>query len=138
MYYDFKSEDNIQEVTLNGIEDLVEDIDWEYNNLRRYETIAIYTSYEEVLMILLKMYKELSVDIISQLKDYIPNEMVVLTLSYDGVLSCQYALDESGMVLLSEAQLTYVYDSVCTYSIAKIIDENEENVLHYTYQKDWS
>lgn len=138
MIYDFKSEKSVQEVVLDDIDELVENIDFEFNNLRRYETLSLYANYKEVVHILLDMCDGENIDILSSINNYSPNKMVILTLSFDGVLTVEEAYDEAGTVILSESVLTYVYDSACTCSMAEIIDKHEENVLHYSYERDWN
>lgn len=137
MYYDFKSDDAVQSVTLSGIDELIEDIEWEFDGLRRYESLSIYTSYEDTLMILVKLCKDKAIDLIRNIEDYCPNKMVILTISYDGAISLQDAYYDDD-VCLSESVLIYINDAVCKCSMARILDENEDSVLHYVYMDELS
>lgn len=135
MVYNYKDEDNIQEYCYADLDEFVDDILDVYKTLRRYEYISIYARFEEILMIMLKLCKEDFLNEVSNIDNYKPNKMTILTISYDGKFYIEHML-HNNVVLCSSAALTYVYDVDCCYSIANVIDLQENNVLHYIYEGD--
>ena len=138
MIYDFKSENNEQEIVLFDIEELVEDILDEYLKLKRYEFLSVYSNYEEIIMLILKLYKDDALDFLSQFSDYSPDKMMILTISYDGILTVQEMINDiTGTAYYSEAILTYVYNAACSVNVLKTLRLNDENILNYSYKKDF-
>lgn len=142
MFYDFKSENNEQEIVLSDIEELADDILDECVKLKRYEFLSVYANYEEIVMLIIKLYKDEALDILTELNnlgEYSSNKMMILTISYDDVLTVQEMInDKTGTVFYSEAILTYVYDSVCNLSVLQTLRSNDENILNYSYEKDFN
>lgn len=140
MIYDFKSENYEQDVILSDIEELAEDVLDEYLKLKRYEFLSVYANFEEIVMLILKLFNDEALDVLSEFNfdDYSPDKMVILTISYDGNLTVQEMINDiTGTAYYSEAILTYVYTTVCSISVLETLRLNDENILNYSYKKDF-
>lgn len=140
MIYNHKDIDQeIQTYIFNDLNEFVDDVRDEYNKLRRYETIAIYTTYEEINMFLMHYYKENIIDyiycVLSELENiYNPNKMGILTITFDGKCTIQDAF-YNNKIVYSEAVLLYLNDNYTPLSASNLL-EDKENILHYYFKGD--
>ncbi len=144
MFYNFKSDELIQDIILDNLRSLISDIKDEYYNLHRYETLAIYApSYiaKEILSRILENDKENDEsefwvhedsDVFLLYNDY---EEVVITIGYDGMISVESARTNDGRILRSESVLSYVYDELPQKDVKKI-SNNEFSVLVFGFKDE--
>ena len=123
---------------------IISDIEDEYYNLHRYETLAIYApSYiaKEILGRILENDKENDEpefwvhedsDVFLLYNDY---EEVVITIGYDGMISVESARTNDGRILRSESVLSYVYDEFPQKDVKKI-SNNEFSVLVFGFKDE--
>lgn len=144
MFYNFKSDELIQDLYIECLCPIISDIEDEYYNLHRYETLAIYApSYiaKEILSRILENDKENDEpefwvhedsDVFLLYNDY---EEVVITIGYDGMISVESARTNDGRILCSESVLSYVYDEFPQKDVKKISND-EFSVLVFGFKDE--
>ena len=142
MFYNFKSDELIQDLYIECLCPIISDVEDEYYNLHRYETLAIYApSYiaKEILGRILENDKENDEpefwvhedsDVFLLYNDY---EEVVITIGYDGMISIESARTNDGRILRSESVLSYVYDELPQKDVKKISND-EFSVLVFGFK----
>ena len=104
--FDYKSDKNIQETIFDNEKHLLLNIIKEFNNLRRYEFIAIYTSKKKADILKNKLAKLFDAEI-SDDKE-IQDEWCILTLAYDGNIFIDSMYLENKTVRSSGAIINYL------------------------------
>ena len=144
MFYNFKSDELIQDLYIECLCPIISDIEDEYYNLHRYETLAIYApSYiaKEIFGRILENDKENDEpefwvhedsDVFLLYNDY---EEVVITIGYDGMISVESARTNDGRILCSESVLSYVYDEFPQKDVKKISND-EFSVLVFGFKDE--
>lgn len=144
MFYNFKSDELIQDLYIECLCPIISDVEDEYYNLHRYETLAIYApSYiaKEILGRILENDKENDEpefwvhedsDVFLLYNDY---EEVVITIGYDGMISVESARTNDGRILRSESVLSYVYDELPQKDVKKISND-EFSVLVFGFKDE--
>lgn len=140
MLYDYKSEELVQDVVLEGVGTLVDDVIEEFYSLRRYNEIDIYTTSSiarEIISELLEFVDELWVHAESE-NDllYKDGNEVLITIANDGMVFVESARSDSGQIKSNEdCSLTYLYDGFGK----KDVDElavNAESILVFGFKDE--
>ena len=141
MFYNFKSDELIQDLYIESLCSLIADVEDEYCNLHRYESLSIYApSYiaKEILGRILENDKENDEpefwvhedsDVFLLHNDY---EEVIIAIGYDGMISVESARTNDGRILCSESVLSYVYDEFPQKDVKKISND-EFSVLVFGF-----
>ena len=134
MFYNFKSNDIIQDVITSYICPIVADIKDEFNKLHRYDVLAIYSPAYIANEIL---YKLLCVEDVNEfdvndefwIHDetdsyllYKDDNDVIITIGYDGMIFIEDARFNNGCIKHSEATLSYVFDEFSRKDVLEISD----------------
>lgn len=139
MFYNYKSNDVMQDVIIKCACPIVNDIEDEYEKLRRYEHLAIYApSYiaKEILGGIFEYIDDLWVNEESNNMLLFDDEKdVVITIAYDGMVFVESARFKSGDIKYSGAMLSYVYDSF-TKKEVDVISSDETPVLVFGFAED--
>ena len=147
MFYNFKSDDLIQDVVIECICPIVYDLMDEYHYLRRDENLSIYApSYiaKEILGRLLseenlEEFEEADSLWVNEDSDifllYNENEEVVITIGYDGMIFVETARTNDGRILRSESALCYVYDEFSHKDVEKLSND-EFSVLVFGFKDE--
>ena len=144
MFYNFKSDELIQDVVIECICPIVYDLMDEYHYLRRDENLSIYApSYiaKEILGRLLENDEEHDEPEFWVNEDsdifllYNENEEVVITIGYDGMIFVETARTKDGRILRSESVLSYVYDEFPQKDVKKISND-EFSVLVFGFKDE--
>ena len=145
MFYNFKSDELIQDIILDNLCSLISDIEDEYCNLHRYESLSIYTpSYiaKEILGRLLENDEERDEPEFWVHEDsdvfllYNDKEEVIITIGYDGMISVETDRTKDGRILRSESLLNYVYDEFSQKDVKKISDD-KFSVLVFGFKDEY-
>lgn len=131
--FDYKSDKNIQETIFDNDKHLLLNIIKEFNNLRRYEFIAIYTSKKKADILKNKLAKLFDVEI-SDDKE-IQDEWCILTLAYDGNIFIDSMYLENKTVRSSGAIINYLDNDCNTIALVKL-STDDENVLIYRFENE--
>src|SRR5699024_1647205 len=105
----------------------------EFNNLRRYEFIAIYTSKKKADILKNKLAKLFDAEI-SDGKE-IQDEWCILTLAYDGNIFIDSMYLENKTVRSSGAIINYLDNDCNTIALVKL-SADDENVLIYRFENE--
>ena len=141
MFYNFKSDELIQDLCVECICPIIADIEDEYYNLHRDESLSIYApSYiaKEILGRLLENDEENDEPEFWVHEDsdvfllYNDDEEVIITIGYDGMISIETARTNDGRILRSESVLNYVYDEFSQKDVKRISDD-EFSVLVFGF-----
>ena len=147
MFYNFKSDELIQDVVIECICPIVYDLMDEYHYLRRDENLSIYApSYiaKEILGRLLseenlEEFEEADSLWVNEDSDifllYNENEEVVITIGYDGMIFVETARTNDGRILRSESALCYVYDEFSHKDVEKLSND-EFSVLVFGFKDE--
>ena len=147
MFYNFKSDELIQDVVIECICPIVYDLMDEYHYLRRDENLSIYApSYiaKEILGRLLseenlEEFEEADSLWVNEDSDifllYNENEEVVITIGYDGMIFVETARTKDGRILRSESALCYVYDEFSHKDVEKLSND-EFSVLVFGFKDE--
>ena len=147
MFYNFKSDELIQDVVIECICPIVYDLMDEYHYLRRDENLSIYApSYiaKEILGRLLseenlEEFEEADSFWVNEDSDifllYNENEEVVITIGYDGMIFVETARTKDGRILRSESALCYVYDEFSHKDVEKLSND-EFSVLVFGFKDE--
>lgn len=149
MIYDFKSENLMQDVVSSCLCPIIDDIEDEFYNLHRFDSLAIYAPSciaREILCRLLKVedieeeeigedfwFHEESDEFLLWSAD---NTEVIVTIGYDGMIWVEYARLDDGHIKVSEATLSYVYDEFSQRDVLDIIDD-ENSVLVFGFEDEY-
>ena len=114
MIYNHKSDSNVQDIILDDIAKLTDDIESEYELLRRYDCLIIYSPAflaREILGIILDDVDDVWVheDAHLELLSDDDNE-VLITIAYDGMIFVEEARYDENLKNNDSCTLTYVYD----------------------------
>lgn len=140
MLYDYKSDELVQDVILEDVETLVDDIIEEFQSLRRYNEVDIYTTSSiarEIIAELLDSVDELWVDAESE-NDllYKDGNDVLITIANDGMLFVELARGNNGRIKSNEdCSLTYLYDGFGKKDVDELA-ENAESILVFGFEDD--
>ena len=139
MIYDYKSEENVQDVILECVCPLIEDIADEFDMLRRYDALHLYLpswlAREIVGRILdeiegLWVHEEAHTELLC--KD--DNE-VIITIAYDGMVFIEEARGISGQLKDGDGVVNYVYDGFKQKDIEKLTSD-ECPVLVFGFEEE--
>lgn len=125
--YDFKSEELTQEILFENKVDFLILLNKLCDNLRKYEFVAIYTT-NEFTKWLLETY-DIEVDEL-----YSEDDFCIVTIAYDGNIIVEPTVNDN-IITLSSATLT-VFDATCPTRFLKALENNEENILIYDFEKE--
>lgn len=139
MFYDYKSEENVQDVILECFCPLIEDIEEEYINLRRNENLSIYAPSRVASEIVDRIYNEIDgthLDEESEIYLFDEDEDVVITLACDGRMYVEKARGMTGKFKSNYGDvLTYVYDGFSKKDIDDLW-KNDESVLVFGFEEE--
>ena len=130
MIYDYKSNDTVQDVILDSIDKLTEDIESEFETLRRYNSLFIYTPAflaREIIGEILDDEDDVWVDEDAnfELLHDDDNEVIV-SLGHDGMIFIESARSRSGELKISEfSALTYIYDGFSKKDVDYLSSEGD-------------
>lgn len=114
LLYDYRSEDNIQDIITGCLYPIIEDIEDEFCTLRRYDSLYIYAP--------VSIAKQIISHLLENLDDLFINEEsnnhllleddndVLITLGYDGMMFIESARFETGEIKPADGVLNYAYD----------------------------
>ena len=130
MIYNHKSDSNVQDIILDDIAKLTDDIESEYDLLRRYDCLIIYSPAF--------LAREIIGEILDDEDDTWVNEdahfellhdddnEVLVTLAYDGMIFIEEARGDNGQLKISDfSALTYVYDGFSKRDVDCLTSEGE-------------
>lgn len=129
MFYDHKSNEIVQDIITECFCPVLDDIDDEYINLRRGESLAIYAPSYVASELLGKILDELDdvyldeeseTELLTQ-----KNTDVLITISVYGAIIVETARGKNGKLKCSESVLSYVYDSFSNKDIERLASEGE-------------
>ena len=139
MIYNHKSDSNVQDIILDDIAKLTDDIESEYDLLRRYDCLIIYSSAflaREILGIILDDVDDVWVheDAHLELLSDDDNE-VLITIAYDGMIFVDEARHDENLKNNDSCALTYVYDGFSKKDI-DYLSSDGESVLVFGFDDD--
>lgn len=139
MIYNHKSDSNVQDIILDDIAKLTDDIESEYDLLRRYDFLIIYSPAflsREILGMILDDIDDVWVheDAHLELLSDDDNE-VLITIAYDGMIFVQDARCNEKLKTNDCCALTYVYDGFSKKDIEWLSSEGE-SVLVFGFDDD--
>ena len=147
MFYNFKSDELIQDVVIECICPIVYDLMDEYHYLRRDENLSIYAPSYIAKEILGRLLSEESLEEFEEADSlwvnedsdifllYNENEEVVITIGYDGMIFIETARTKDGRILRSESALCYVYDEFSHKDVEKLSND-EFSVLVFGFKDE--
>lgn len=149
MIYDFKSETLMQDVVSSCLCPIIDDIEDEFYNLHRFDSLAIYAPSCIAREILCRLLKVEDIDEEEIREDFWFHEEsdefllwsaddteVIVTIGYDGMIWVEYARLDDGHIKVSEATLSYVYDEFSQRDVLDIIDD-ENSVLVFGFEDEF-
>ena len=139
MIYNHKSDSNVQDIILDSIAKLTDDIESEYDLLRRYDCLIIYSPAflaREILGIILDDVDDVWVheDAHLELLSDDDNE-VLITIAYDGMIFVEEARYDENLKNNDSCTLTYVYDGFHKTDI-DYLSSDGESVLVFGFDDD--
>ena len=140
MIYNHKSDSNVQDIILDDIAKLTDDIESEYELLRRYDCLIIYSPAflaREILGMILDDVDDVWVheDAHLELLSDDDNE-VLITIAYDGMIFVEEARSDFGtLVSLEGCALSYIYDGFSKRDIDCLTFDGE-SVLVFGFDDD--
>lgn len=147
MFYNFKSDELIQDVVIECICPIVYDLMDEYHYLRRDENLSIYAPSYIAKEILGRLLSEESLEEFEEADSlwvnedsdifllYNENEEVVITIGYDGMIFVETSRTKDGRILRSESALCYVYDEFSHKDVEKLSND-EFSVLVFGFKDE--
>ena len=149
MIYNFKSENLMQDVVNPCLCPIIDDIEDEFYNLHRFDSLAIYAPSCIAREILCRVLKVEDIDEDEIREDFWFHEEsdefllwsaddteVIVTIGYDGMIWVEYARLDDGHIKVSEATLSYVYDEFSQRDVLDIIDD-ENSVLVFGFEDEF-
>lgn len=149
MIYNFKSENLMQDVVNPCLCPIIDDIEDEFYNLHRFDSLAIYAPSCIAREILCRLLKVEDIDEEEIGEDFWFHEEsdefllwsaddteVIVTIGYDGMIWVEYARLDDGHIKVSEATLSYVYDEFSQRDVLDIIDD-ENSVLVFGFEDEF-
>lgn len=148
MFYNFKSDELIQDVLIECICPIVYDLMDEYHYLRRDENLSIYAPSYIAKKILGRLLSEENLEEFEEANSlwvnedsdifllYNENEEVVITIGYDGMIFIETARTKDGRILRSESALCYVYDEFSHKDVEKLSND-EFSVLVFGFKDEY-
>ena len=149
MIYNFKSENLMQDVVNPCLCPIIDDIEDEFYNLHRFDSLAIYAPSCIAREILCRLLKVEDIDENEIREDFWFHEEsdnfllwsaddteVIVTIGYDGMIWVEYARLDDGHIKVSEATLSYVYDEFSQRDVLDIIDD-ENSVLVFGFEDEF-
>ena len=139
MIYNHKSDSNVQDIILDSIAKLTDDIESEYDLLRRYDCLIIYSPAflaREILGMILDDVDDVWVheDAHLELLHDDDNE-VLITLAYDGMIFVEKARYDENLKNNDSCALTYIYDGFSKKDI-DYLSSDGESVLVFGFDDD--
>ena len=139
MIYNHKSDSNVQDIILDDIAKLTDDIESEYELLRRYDCLIIYSPAflaREILGMILDDVDDVWVheDAHLELLHDDDNE-VLITIAYDGMIFVEEARYDENLKNNDSCALTYVYDGFSKKDI-DYLSSDGESVLVFGFDDD--
>ena len=139
MIYNHKSDSNVQDIILDDIAKLTDDIESEYDLLRRYDCLIIYSPAflaREILGMILDDVDDVWVheDAHLELLHDDDNE-VLITLAYDGMIFVEEARYDENLKNNDSCALTYIYDGFSKKDI-DYLSSDGESVLVFGFDDD--
>ena len=139
MIYNHKSEENVQDIILDSIAKLTDDIESEYDLLRRYDCLIIYSPAflaREILGMILDDVDDVWVheDAHLELLNDDDNE-VLITFAYDGMIFVEEARYDENLKNNDSCALTYIYDGFSKKDI-DYLSSDGESVLVFGFDDD--
>lgn len=130
MIYDYRSEDVVQDVILDNVEEIVCDIVDEYSTLRRYKSVYVYAPCyvaKDILKEMLDILDNVYVDNDPEINLLLDEENdILIILGYDGRINIEDARANNGSLKRTDgAELSYVYDSYTRQEIEKMSDGSD-------------
>lgn len=149
MIYNFKSENLMQDVVSPCLCPIIDDIEDEFYNLHRFDSLAIYAPSCIAREILCRLLKVEDIDEDEIREDFWFHEEsdefllwsaddteVMVTIGYDGMIWVEYARLDDGHIKVSEATLSYMYDEFSQRDVLDIIDD-ENSVLVFGFEDEF-
>lgn len=149
MIYNFKSENLMQDVVNPCLCTIIDDIEDEFYNLHRFDSLSIYAPSCIAREILCRLLKVEDIDKDEIREDFWFHEEsdefllwsaddteVIVTIGYDGMIWVEYARLDDGHIKVSEATLSYVYDEFSQRDVLDIIDD-ENSVLVFGFEDEF-
>ena len=139
MIYNHKSDSNVQDIILDDIAKLTDDIESEYDLLRRYDCLLIYSPAflaREILGMILDDVDDVWVheDAHLELLHDDDNE-VLITIAYDGMIFVEESRYDENLKNNDSCTLTYVYDGFHKKDI-DYLSSDGESVLVFGFDDD--
>ena len=139
MIYNHKSDSNVQDIILDDIAKLTDDIESEYDLLRRYDCLLIYSPAflaREILGMILDDVDDVWVheDANLELLHDDDNE-VLITIAYDGMIFVEESRYDENLKNNDSCTLTYVYDGFPKKDI-DYLSSDGESVLVFGFDDD--
>ena len=139
MIYNHKSDSNVQDIILDDIAKLTDDIESEYDLLRRYDCLLIYSPAflaREILGMILDDVDDVWVheDAHLELLHDDDNE-VLITIAYDGMIFVEESRYDENLKNNDSCTLTYVYDGFPKKDI-DYLSSDGESVLVFGFDDD--
>lgn len=138
MIYDYKSDEIVQDCIVEDLSPIIEDIETEYEKLRRDECIGIYAPssiVKEILCSLLEYSDDTFIEESEKLQLFLNNKnSILLTVFYDGELFIEDAYN--GKLLVScEGVINYIHDSFKKSEIDEFA-KDESPVLVFGFKEE--
>ena len=139
MIYNHKSDSNVQDIILDDIAKLTDDIESEYDLLRRYDCLIIYSPAflaREILGMILDDVDDVWVheDAHLELLHDDDNE-VLITIAYDGMIFVEESRYDENLKNNDSCALTYIYDGFSKKDI-DYLSSDGESVLVFGFDDD--
>ena len=139
MIYNHKSDSNVQDIILDDIAKLTDDIESEYDLLRRYDCLLIYSPAflaREILGMILDDVEDVWVheDAHLELLHDDDNE-VLITIAYDGMIFVEESRYDENLKNNDSCTLTYIYDGFPKKDI-DYLSSDGESVLVFGFDDD--
>lgn len=139
MIYNHKSDSNVQDIILDSISKLTDDIESEYDLLRRYDCLIIYSPAflaREILGMILDDVDDVWVheDAHLELLHDDDNE-VLITIAYDGMIFVEESRYDENLKNNDSCALTYIYDGFSKKDI-DYLSSDGESVFVFGFDDD--
>ena len=139
MIYNHKSDSNVQDIILDSIAKLTDDIESEYDLLRRYDCLIIYSPAflaREILGMILDDVDDVWVHEYANLELLSDDDNeVLITIAYDGMIFVEEARYDEDLKNNDSCTLTYVYDGFPKKDI-DYLSSDGESVLVFGFDDD--
>ena len=139
MIYNHKSDSNVQDIILDDIAKLTDDIESEYDLLRRYDCLIIYSPAflaREILGMILDdvddvwVHEDAHLELLHE-----DNNEVLITIAYDGMIFVEESRYDENLKNNDSCALTYIYDGFSKKDI-DYLSSDGESVLVFGFTDD--